>query len=106
MRLGPDARRWLCRAGLCHGLGGTGLSGMLLEARLLGPLADGLPVGFRISNRPAGRSPAGDWIYPYFPATKLVEALPMVCVVPSISMVRISPLAAATASFRSTMRID
>jgi hypothetical protein len=36
----------------------------------------------------------------------LAEALAMARVVPSISMVRVSPLAAATASFRSIVRID
>src|SRR3990170_8092805 len=61
MRLGSDPGRWLRHAGLCRGLGSAGLSGVLLEARPLGPLADGLPVGFRLSNRPAGRWPAGDW---------------------------------------------
>ena len=54
MRLGPDPRCRLCRAGLRRNLGSAALSGMLLEARYLRPLEDGLPVGFKTSNRPAG----------------------------------------------------
>ena len=39
-------------------------------------------------------------------ATKLVEASAIGCAVPSILIVRISPFAAASACFRSIMRID
>src|SRR5262249_2777353 len=99
MRLGSDPFRGLRCAELCSGLGSTALSGMCLEARPLGTLADDLPIGLHLRPRSFGRSlhqagRSNAW-QAYFPAMNFVEVSAIGCAVPSISMVRASLLAAA-----------